>query len=150
MHHPEVSLVVAGAPGWMPKRDARLLDRPGVIAVGSVPDSTLDALYEGAEVVLSASIYEGFGLTVLEGLAHGRPVVATKIPPHCEIAAGTARLFPPGDVDALVEAIDEVLDDPAAATERGDAGRERARSFDIGSTADAHIAVYERAVFGGV
>jgi glycosyltransferase involved in cell wall biosynthesis len=145
-----ISLVVAGAWGRPAREDTRRFARPGVVALGSVPDSTLDVLYDNAEIVLSASIYEGFGLTVLEGLAHGRPVVASDIPPHREILGATGRRFPPGDVDALAERLDEILGDPAAAADLGRAGRDRARAFDVAATVAGHVAVYERAVYGYV
>jgi len=147
--HPELGLVIAGATGWLPKHAARRLERPGVVDVGLVSDPELDALYDNAAVVVSTSIYEGFGLTVLEGLAHGRAVVATGIPPHVEIVGAAARLFPPGDVDALVAHIDELLSDPVARVDLGRAGLERARRFDVASTIDAHMEVYARAAFGG-
>ena len=98
---PELSLVVAGASGWLPTKTAPPLARPGVVECGHVSDAELDSLYRHAEVVISASVYEGFGLTVLEALTRGCPVVASQIPAHVELVGDAARLFPPGDVSAL-------------------------------------------------
>ncbi len=148
--HPDLTLVVAGALGWLPPKDALLLaETSGVVVIGSVADGELDCLYDNADVVVSASIYEGFGLTVLEGMAHARPVVATAIPSHVEIAGDSAGFFVPGDVDALAARAHELLSDPRARVVRGRAGLERARRFDVASTIDAHVVVYERAAFGG-
>jgi glycosyltransferase involved in cell wall biosynthesis len=148
--HPDVRLVVVGAPGWAPKQIDRVLDRPGVVALGFVSDAELDLLYRRADVVVTASIYEGFGLPVLEALARGRPVVASAIPPHREIADGAARLFAPGDADALAIEIDDLLDDPDARVALGRAALERAACFSIPATIAGHLAVYERAARGGV
>ncbi|HEV7524873.1 MAG TPA: glycosyltransferase family 1 protein [Acidimicrobiia bacterium] len=148
-HHPDLLLVVAGASGWLRKSAARELERPGVVVLGHVSDAELDLLYRGAEVVVSASVYEGFGLPVLEGLARGRPVVATEIGPHVEVAGGAARLFAPGDVDALTNRIEEIVDDPAACSDLRRAALERAQHFSVSATVDGHLAVYERAAFGG-
>ena len=147
--HPELSLVIAGASGWLPKKEARDLERPGVVTLGLVSDSELDLLYRRAEIVLSASIYEGFGLPVLEALVRGRPVIASAIPAHVELVDDAARLFPPGDVDALTDAIEALLDDPDARSELRRTARDRAHHFDVASTIEGHLAVYERAVLGG-
>ena len=109
---PELSLVVAGASGWLPGKTAPPLTRPGVIECGHVSDTELDSLYRHAEVVISASVYEGFGLTVLEALTRGCPVVASRIPAHVELVGDAARLFPPGDVSTLAAETERLLRDP--------------------------------------
>ena len=73
VHRPDLELVIAGAPGWLQKHTAQELERPGVVVLGHVSDRELDRLYRGAEIVVNASIYEGFGLTVLEALAPRLP-----------------------------------------------------------------------------
>jgi glycosyltransferase involved in cell wall biosynthesis len=143
--HPELLLVVVGASGWLPKKAARELERPGVVVLGLVSDAEIDVLYRHAQIVVSASIYEGFGLPVLEALARGRPVVATGIPPHVELAGDAARLFPAGDVDALATELENLLSDPVARADLGRAAFERAKRYSIASTIDAHLAVYEHA-----
>ena len=80
--HIGVSLVLAGPDGWLTEELEAELDGPDVIRLGAVTDEQLDALYCLATVVATASIYEGFGLPLLEGLAWGRPVVASDIPTH--------------------------------------------------------------------
>jgi len=144
--HPDLSLVVAGSPGWLAKRAAAELARPGVVSLGCVSDEELDLLYREAEIVVSASVYEGFGLTVLEALTRGRPVVASAIPAHVELVGDAARLFPPGEVGALTAAIDELLRNRAARDDLRRRALERARQYQVANTVDGHLAAYERAV----
>ena len=146
--HPELSLVVAGASGWLARDAASALARPGVVVLGRVSDAEIDLLYRRAEVVLNGSIYEGFGLAVLEALARGCAVVATGIPPHVEVVADAARLFAPGDVDALAAEIEELLRDPSARGELRRAALGRANRFDVATTIDGHLGAYERAALG--
>jgi glycosyltransferase involved in cell wall biosynthesis len=146
--HPELSLVVAGASGWLAWDAARALARPGVVVLGRVSDAEIDLLYRRAEVVLNGSIYEGFGLAVLEALARGCAVVVTDIPPHVEVVADAARLFAPGDVDALATEIEELLRDPSARGELRRAALGRANRFDVATTIAGHLAAYERAALG--
>ncbi len=145
---PNLTLVVAGPPGWLGKKAAAGLARPGVALLGRVSDTELDQLYRDADVIVNASVYEGFGLTVLEALAHGRPVVASAIPAHVELVGDAARLFPPGDAGALAAALDELLHDPAERARLRHAALERASRYDLATTIDGHLAAYERAAFG--
>ncbi|OGD93008.1 hypothetical protein A2697_05115 [Candidatus Curtissbacteria bacterium RIFCSPHIGHO2_01_FULL_41_44] len=85
-----INLIIAGKLGWdyqdilaAPKRFG-VQDR--VKFLGYVPDSDLPALYSGAAVFAFPSLFEGFGLPILEALACGCPVIASDIPPHCEIS----------------------------------------------------------------
>jgi glycosyltransferase involved in cell wall biosynthesis len=84
----------------------------------SADDATVARAYRQARVVVCPSRFEGFGLTPVEGVASGTPVVASDIPPHREFVGGAARLVPPGDDIALAQAIAEALDaappDPAS------------------------------------
>ena len=88
-----VELRVVGARGWGG------IDVPGW--VGEVPDSELAALYRGARCVVSASLYEGFGLPVLEAMATGTPVVTSRGTSLEEVAGGAAVLVDPLDVESI-------------------------------------------------
>jgi glycosyltransferase involved in cell wall biosynthesis len=76
-------------------------------------DAAVTAAYQRARVVVCPSRFEGFGLTPVEGIASGTPVVASDIPPHREFVAKAARFFPLDDEDTLVGAIGAALDDAA-------------------------------------
>lgn len=81
------------------------------IDVGAT-NAEVTAAYHAARVVVCPSRFEGFGLTPVEAVASGTPVVASGIPPHREFVGGAARLFPLDDDDALVAAVTAALDDP--------------------------------------
>lgn len=77
-------------------------------------DEAVTRAYHEAAVVVCPSRFEGFGLTPVEGVASGVPVVASDIPPHREFVSAAARLVPAADVPALAAAIEAALDSPPA------------------------------------
>lgn len=91
----------------------------GVVFAGAVDDRRRTALYKGCSCLVCPSLYEGFSLTVLEGLAAGVPVVASRIPPHRETAGGAASYFTPGDPDDLADTLLAVLNDDDFSPEPG-------------------------------
>lgn len=120
-----VELRVVGARGWGG------VDIPSW--VGEVPDAELAALYRGARCVLYPSLYEGFGLPVLEAMACGTPVVTSLGTAMEEVAGGAAVLVDPLDVPALAEAIGTAQ---ARRSELVPRGLERAREFMWSRSAD--------------
>ncbi len=111
--HPDVDLVIAGPDGWGAEALSgaiALSPWPGRIRrLGWVSDAQRRALLAGATVMAYPSRYEGFGFPPLEALAVGTPVVATTAGSLPEVLGDTARLVPPGDVDALARALSVVL-----------------------------------------
>jgi glycosyltransferase-like protein len=156
--HPELCwLVVGGASFWdhsaeRRRFDARLSELPVALQervriVGPVDEATLTALQKRADVMLTPSLHEGWGLAALEGLAAGSAVIASNREPFTEfLDAETARLVDPESVHAIAEALVALLDDPAARRALGRAGVERARQFDWRRTAACHLVAYRALV----
>jgi glycosyltransferase involved in cell wall biosynthesis len=140
-------LVVAGAPGWGPDPAARVralgLD-DAVRFVGPVSDTDLPALYGGALAFAFPSLWEGFGLPVLEAMAAGAPVVASDRGALPEVTAGAALLAEPAP-EPLAEALGRVLGDPALRERLRAAGLARAAAFSWERTARETLAVYRTA-----
>ncbi len=131
--HAGVELRIVGAPGWGGVEPAG----EHVQWLGRVGDDELAALYRGAQCVVYPSLYEGFGIPVLEALACGAPVVTSRGGACEEVAGGAAVLVDPLDVDSIAAGIAQ-----AVAGERG-AGVARARAFTWDATAAQTRAVYE-------
>ena len=122
-----IGLVVAG--GYEgPSRD-------GVEYVGRVSDNELVDLYRGAAAYLDTSLYEGFGFQVLEAMACGAPVVATRTTSIPELAGDAAELAAPGNAEELGTALRRVLEEPELAAELRKRGLKRASEFTWDRTA---------------
>ncbi|HEX4624552.1 MAG TPA: glycosyltransferase family 1 protein [Solirubrobacteraceae bacterium] len=132
----EHRLLLAGADAG----EGAALHGDGVELLGYVDDARLDALLRGAAALVHPSLYEGFGLVVLEAMARGTPVVAADTTALPETAGGAAALCDPLDPADIARAIRTVLDDPERYAERG---RARAAAFSWERTAAATRAVYE-------
>ena len=124
----ELRLVVAGGrEGWL-NRDfyAAVEESPvkaRVVFTGYVSDDVLSALYSSCRAFVYPSLYEGFGLPVLEAMACGAPVVCGDTPALAETAGGAALLVAPRDAHRLARALLEIIDDEGAARRLSEAGR---------------------------
>lgn len=111
----------------------------GVELTGFAGDAALDALIRGAELLVHPSLYEGFGLVVVEAFARGTPVAIANATALPETAGGAAELFDPLDVDDMAAAIQRALGRRA---ELRALGLARARAFSWAATAAATADVY--------
>jgi glycosyltransferase involved in cell wall biosynthesis len=103
--------------------------------VGRVPEDRLPPLYRGAEALIFPSLYEGFGLPILEAMACGTPVVTANITGMPETAGGAALLVDPTLVDEIAEAMKRVVSDTSLRRQLRDKGLVRASTFSWQHTA---------------
>jgi len=141
-------LVVVGRQGW---RSARLRARMRTFeaagrlrALGFVSDEDLAALYREAVLVVCPSVYEGFGLPVLEAMAHGCPVVCSWSSSLPEIGLAAARYFDPKDAAQLARVLAELLADRDARQTMARLGVTRAAEFSFSTASAALLAAIDR------
>jgi len=136
---PELGLVLAGG--------ARVqVEKPGMRHITPVADADLRPLLAGAEALLYPSLYEGFGLPVVEAMQIGAAVVLSRDPALTETAAGAAVHCAADSPDCWTEAVLSVLRDPAHAADLRRKGRERAAQLSWAETARRTRQVYEDAL----
>jgi len=114
--------------------------------LGRVPRPHLHALYHVAAVQLHVSLYEGFGLPILEAMCAGLPVITSNLGAMRELGEGSARLVNPLDVDEVAAAIERVLVDDPLRRRMVEAGRRRAESLGWDRTVEETVAVYRLAL----
>ncbi|BAZ11085.1 group 1 glycosyl transferase [Calothrix sp. NIES-4071] len=114
------------------------------------PDKTsLVKIYNGADILLAPSLYEGFGMTILEAMACGTPVITSNVTSLPEVAGDAAILVEPMDIQAIVEAICRLQSDGEYRQLLIDRGLERAKLFTWEITAEQVAESYEKLVMHG-
>ncbi len=133
-------LVIVGAPGWGSERDVALLKQLAELDtanrikwLGYLPRQTLATAIAGARAVLFPSLYEGFGLPVLEAMSLGTPVITSTTSSLPEVAGDAALMIDPYDVRAMARAINALDDDDSAVAELGQRGLVQAERFSAGA-----------------
>ncbi len=137
----DLRLVVVGAPGWVSADVTAELDaaesRGTIVRTGYVSDDDRDAIFASAACLVLPSIYEGFGLPLLEAMSRGLPCVCSDAPAFREVAGDSALVAPALDVDAWAAALERVLSEPDLAARLSADGRSRAETFSPERTAAA-------------
>jgi glycosyltransferase involved in cell wall biosynthesis len=145
---PAPRLVLVGR--WADDYRARFLGLLGpaaaqVVEAGYVPDEDMPAYHSLADVYVSPSLMEGFGLPLAEALACETPVVAARAGSTAEVVGPGGLLVPPRDADALAQAISRLLQDAALRRELGRRGREHVeRQFSLQTMLHAMLDAYRR------
>ncbi|MGH2537840.1 MAG: glycosyltransferase family 4 protein, partial [Candidatus Promineifilaceae bacterium] len=146
--HPDLHLVVAGAKGWLTKPFFAQLAAEGlerrVQLLGWLPDDTLPAVIAGAALAVQPSLYEGFGLPVLEHMGCGQVVAASRAGSHPEVGGQAAAYFDPLNVEEMAAVIGRLLADDEEYAERRRLGLEQAGRFSWERAAAETEAVYDR------
>ncbi|MFQ5844252.1 MAG: glycosyltransferase [Planctomycetota bacterium] len=117
-----------------------------VVVRGYLNDPELVSLYRRASMVVQPSLYEGFGLPVLEAMACGTPVACADIRAFREVAGECAVYFDPRNAVAIADAMEELAGDPALCEDQVRGGRVRARRFSWEAGARALLEVFGEAV----
>jgi glycosyltransferase involved in cell wall biosynthesis len=140
-HH----LVIAGATGWHQEELTSELERSNdgrVHVVGWLDSSDLEVMYRRAAAAAYLSLYEGFGIPVVDALAHGVPTLASNIAAITEVAGDAALLVDPLDDDSIADAIVRILTDEQLRGDLSTRGPERAARYSWDATARATLAAY--------
>jgi alpha-1,3-rhamnosyl/mannosyltransferase len=146
----DIPLVLAGWQGWGDKawleriHKGRLKDR--ILFTGHVPDTDLPAVYTGAAALVYPSLYEGFGLPILEAMACGCPVICSNAASMPEAAGDAALYIDPRDADSLVHAIDTLVPDTGARQALKTAGLARAKQFTWEKTARRTLDIFQTVI----
>jgi alpha-1,3-rhamnosyl/mannosyltransferase len=142
----EFELLFVGPNGWISGREKALLEKPpmGVRSLGYVPEADLPGLTAGATAFAYPSLYEGFGLPVVQAMAAGVPVIASTGSALPEVVAGAGLLVHPLSRAELTAGLERLLSSPALRTELAAAGRARAACFRWGKNAMASLGFFDR------
>lgn len=146
-----VILALAGSMGRYSGELVALAQKLGIEGsvrwLGRVPDGDLPALYSASTAFVFPSLYEGFGLPVLEAMSCGTPVTCSEIPALREVAGEAALYFDPRSPDSMAQAIDNILEDQELRESLREKGFARASGFSWEKSARETIAFY-REVYG--
>lgn len=139
----EFPLLLAGAEGWKNQEVERdVAATPGVISLGRVSEEILAVLYSGASLFVYPSLYEGFGLPLLEAMACGAPVLASWASCIPEVCGEGARLFNPQNEEDLSSAMEELLTDEKLRLSLSSRGLSRAAGFSWRKSAEEHSSFF--------
>jgi len=146
----DVSLVIVGGRGWQVEPILAEIERQKLAArvhlPGFVADADLPALYSAAALFVYPSLYEGFGLPVLEAMACGAPVIAANRSALPEVVGNAGLLIDPYNVDELAAAINRLLGDGSLRAQLATAGRAQAAQFTWPAMARQLVEMYRQII----
>ena len=141
-------LILCGGVGWKSEELEELLekaqDQGWLMHAGYVGDDELAVLYRDALALVFPSLYEGFGLPLIEGMAMGIPAVCSDIPVFREVAGDAALFAPPTDQEAWLAQLDRILSDRDLHREYSTRARKRAQDFHWGRAASSTLSVWQK------
>ena len=147
-HHVPHNLVIGGGKGWLYEEIYATVRELGlqkaVLLPGFVADEDLPALYSAADLFAFPSLYEGFGLPVLEAMGCGTPVVTSSVSSLPEVAGDAALLIPPEDVEALADALWRLINDSALRNDLRSRGFQQVSRFTWKRAAESLLDIYTR------
>ncbi|MEP6985814.1 MAG: glycosyltransferase family 1 protein [Chloroflexota bacterium] len=143
----DIHLVIAGGKGWLESPIYKTISETHmedfVHFIGFVDDEDLPALYRGAICVAFPSLYEGFGLPILEGMASGVPVLTSNVSSLPEVAGDAAIMVDPYDLDAITDGLQRLILDSQLRETLIQKGLIRAREFTWDKSARQLLAIYQ-------
>ena len=144
----DMKLVFSGERKWQSEQTQSLIDSLGVdgrvVDIGKSPFSELPILYSGATALVFPSLWEGFGLPIVESMACGTPVITSNISSTAEIAGDAALCIDPYSVDEIAESMYRLATDVRLHAELTGKGLARARQFSWERTARETLNIYDR------
>lgn len=140
----EIDLLVVGEKGWS---QSDIGSQPNLRFLGRVTDEELSVLYARAELFAYPSLYEGFGLPILEAFHHGTPVITSDISAMIEVAGNAAELVDPTSIDEIRQAIQKILNENSTQQQhRLQRMIIRKQMFNWNKVAQQTITVYNKAI----
>jgi glycosyltransferase involved in cell wall biosynthesis len=125
------------------RQTAKLAAKERIIFLDYVPTETLPSLYSMAQALVFASLYEGFGLPVLEAMACGCPVITSKVTSIPEVGGNSVMYVDPYDVDSIARGMYQILTNAELRTNLRHQGLARAKLFSWDKTAEDIFRVWE-------
>lgn len=148
----EHSLVIAGGKGWLYDDVFETLKKlqlnQDVIFIGYIPESELPLIYNAADLFVYPSLYEGFGLPPLEAMACGVPVVTSNVSSLPEVVGDAAILIDPYDIQAIAEAIEQILQDYNLREKMIEKGFNQAKKFSWEKASRETLDLYYKCLSG--
>lgn len=149
----EYDLIISGYANWEGSEAHQLVQRAGaggrVTFLGFIPIEQLVALYRDAALFVYPSLYEGFGIPILEAFSAGCPVLASNVTSIPEVGGDAALYFDPLSVEEMAAAIMRVIGDASLRASLARQGYARAQQFSWDETARQTLSIYERCLTSG-